>query len=119
MTVTRNDLTIFHWAWKRSYPCGYVRLGAWPNDCLRIELDHATVYFNDERLIRVVAHDDGRQTESLVREMASVFALCAYLEIRESVEETATAPIPNTPTESEPASQAFADAAGKTPISLA
>ena len=82
MTVSAINRMILRWALGNNYEFSVCRLPDWPNPCVQIRLKHATIYFHNGRLVRVLAHSKGKRCCQMALEMASVFALCGFIKTR-------------------------------------
>ncbi|MEE9294156.1 MAG: hypothetical protein V3W34_04205 [Phycisphaerae bacterium] len=82
MTVSAINRMILRWALGNNYEFSVCRLPDWPSPSLQIRLKHATIYFHNGRLVRVLAHSKGKRCGQMAREMASVFALCGFIKTR-------------------------------------
>ena len=67
---------IMRWAVDHGYPCTWDRVEGLEQPCVIVLLDHATTFFRDGCLVRIVCRKDGRFVSEMARELAVVFALC-------------------------------------------
>ncbi len=82
MTFVTADRIVFLWAHRNSYDCEFSNTAGALNPSVRVQLNHATAYLRDGRLVRLDTRRDGRFSNELAAELANLFALCGYLELR-------------------------------------
>ncbi len=84
MVVTPIDRMILHWAYRNGFDGEYRDAPIAGGTCIEVALGTVTVYFEEGRLVRVVNREGEGEadTDVLVEEMASVFALCGAIEVR-------------------------------------
>jgi len=82
MTIASADRIVVDWALRHGYPCVYRRLETIAETVLMVVLDHATAYYLHGRLIKVSCRKDGRYAADMADELAAVFAVCAYVDLR-------------------------------------
>ncbi len=83
MTSVSTDRIVVDWALRNGYPCVYRSIESVAETVLMVVLDHATVYFLRGRLIKVACRTDGRFAADMADELAAVFAVCAFIDLRE------------------------------------
>lgn len=83
MTSVSTDRIVVDWALRNGYPCVYRSLDSVAETVLMVVLDHATAYFLRGRLIKIVCRTDGQFAADMADELATVFAVCAYIDLRE------------------------------------
>ncbi len=83
MTIVSTDRIVVDWALRNGYPCLYRSLESITETVLMVVLDHATAYFLRGQLIKITCRKDGRFVADMADELAAVFAVCAYIDLRE------------------------------------
>ena len=83
MTIVSTDRIVVDWALRNGYSCVYRSLEPIAETVLMVVLDHATAYFLRGRLIKITCRTDGRFLTDMADELAAVFAVCAYIDLRE------------------------------------
>lgn len=87
MTIVSTDRIVVDWALRNGYPCVYRSLESIAETVLMVVLDHAKAYFLRGRLIEITCRTDGRFVADMADELAAVFAVCAYIDLRRGVTE--------------------------------